>query len=448
MEITISLLIITVVGVFALVSVATAFRRVVNTNMVHIVQEKKQTTVYGKDTENGNVYYDWPSWVPVIGVTKTVMPVSVFDISLNNYEAYDKGRLPFVIDIKAFFRVSDANTAAQRVSNFNELEKHLAAVLQGSARTLLAKSDIETIMEDRASFGDSFTEEVSEQLKSWGVKTVKNIELMDIRDTGDSHVISNIMKKKKSFIEMESRVEVAKNKQQASVAEIEADKEVKFQQEAADQVVGLRKVENQREVSLANEEAVQAVADQSKITTEKEMAVKRVQEVERSRIDKDVQIVQAEQEKEKSIIIAKGNKEQTILVADGKKEAKLLEAQGIEAEGNARASAEKEMQRAPVEAKIELAKEIGSNTGYQQYLIEVRKVEASEAVGIEQAKALQDAEIKVITNSNSPNSGLDNVMDLFSSKGGTQVGAMLEGLSNTETGQKVLDHLNKDKKKK
>lgn len=39
-------------------------------------------------------------------------------------------------------------------------------------------------MDERDQYGDKFTEAVKEQLKEWGVKTVKNIELMDVRDSG------------------------------------------------------------------------------------------------------------------------------------------------------------------------------------------------------------------------------------------------------------------------
>ncbi|HEX2591295.1 MAG TPA: hypothetical protein VHL34_07350 [Rhizomicrobium sp.] len=47
---------------------AIAFRTVVSTNYVHIVQRSRKTTSYGRAGEKGNTYYSWPSWVPIIGV--------------------------------------------------------------------------------------------------------------------------------------------------------------------------------------------------------------------------------------------------------------------------------------------------------------------------------------------------------------------------------------------
>jgi flotillin len=51
-------------------------------------------------------------------------------------------------------------------------------------------------MEERSVYGQQFTDEVKDQLQEWGVVAVKNIELMDIRDSKDSNVIENIMDKK------------------------------------------------------------------------------------------------------------------------------------------------------------------------------------------------------------------------------------------------------------
>ena len=436
----------------ALTKVILSLRRVVSTNEVHIVQSGKSTTSYGTATENGNSYYEWPSWMPVIGVTKITLPISNFDIDLKDYEAYDKGRLPFIVDVKAFFRIKDSNVAAQRVSSFQELLDQLKALTQGAVRTVLATSDIEEIMQGRSKFGDEFTKEVQENLNNWGVETVRNVELMDIRDGRNTQVIHNIMEKKKSFIEMESRTEVAKNQKMAEVAEIEARREVDLQKQEASQTVGLRTVEAERQVALQQQSKIQALKEQEKTTKEKEMAVLQIESVRKAEIDQQVQLVKAEQNKQTTIITAKAQKETAILTAEGQLEIKRREAEAITLEGTAKADAEKALQLAPVQAQITLAKEIGENASYQKYLITIRQIEATQAVGMEQAKALSAADIKVISNTGSPTTGLNSVMDLFSSQGGTQVGAMLEGLAQTETGQavinKVVGSVAKDSSKK
>ena len=406
------------------------FRRVVATNEVHIVQTAGKTVSYGKDTKEGNVYYEWPSFLPILGVSKIVLPVSVFDLDLKAYEAYDEGRLPFHVDVKAFFRITDSNTAAQRVASFQELENQLTAIVQGAVRTVLASHKLEEIMQGRSKFGEAFTAEVKEQLGNWGVETVKNIELMDIRDTNDSQVIHNIMSKKKSFIEMESRVEVAKNHKTAQAAEIEAQREVDLQSQVAKQSVGLRTVEAQQAVQLAEQSSLQKVKEAQRLTKEKEMAITQVQVTREADISREAALIRAEQDKKTAV-----------LVAEGRLSATKLEAEGIKASGEAKADAEKALQLAPVQAQITLAKEIGGNQGYQSYLVTLEKVKATKDIGVEQAKALNKAEIKVIVQAGDPGQGLTKVMDLFSAKGGTSLGAMFEALSQTDSGKAILEKL-------
>lgn len=409
---------------------AISFRRIVSTNEVHIVQSQKSTISYGKDTTHGNVYYEWPSWIPFIGITKIVLPVSVFQIELKSYDAYDTGRVPFEVDVVAFFRVEDSNMAAQRVSSFKELCEQLLFIVRGAVRTILASHDIDRIMLERSTFGDAFTKEISGQIGNWGVTTVKNIELMDIRDGQGNEVVHNIMQKKKSLIEMQSRSEVAENMKNAQIAEINAQRDAFTQKQQAEEAIGIRTAQKGQAVGIANQQAEQAIKEQERATKEKEMAVLRVAQVQQAEIDKNVNIVKADQQKQT-----------TILIAEGALESKKRESEGIAVQGQARADAEKAMQLAPVQAQITLAKEIGENKSYQEYLVTIRQVEANQAVGMEQAKALEKADIKIIANTGEPVSGVSSVRELFSAKGGTSVGAMLEGLAQTPHGSNVISAL-------
>ena len=462
----------TVVFIAVGILIPLMFRKVVPTNEVHIVQTSKRTIPFGKDTGNGNSYYKWPTWVPILGVEAKTLSVSIFDIKLDAYDAYDKGRLQFLVDVMAFFRIADFSQAAQRVSTTQELKEQLTSIVQGSVRSILAKSAIEEIMEERSVFGQKFTSEVVEQLKAWGVEAVKNIELMDIKDAPKSEVIHNIMAKKKSHIEMESRTEVAKNQKLAQIAEIEATREVHLQEQEAQQQVGLRTVEAQQKVEIAQETKKQNVIEQTKLTTEREMEVKRIASTKTAEIEKDVAIVnsnrlkevamiEANRQKDVAVIEANKNKEFNLIMADqefqvrtkeadaslvvkkktaeGDLEIKEKNAKGLEAEGLAKAISEKAMLLAPVEAQTTLAKEIGENKAYQEYLITLERVKADKDVGIAQASAIAQADIKVIANTGNVDAGIQSLGELFTSKGGTQLGAMIEGFKNTEAGKTVLN---------
>lgn len=402
-----------------------------------------------------------PAWMPLIGVTTIELPVSVFAVNIDNYEAYDLGRLPFVLDLTAFFRVSDSNLAAQRVENFDDLRMQLSNIIQGSARSILSSRKLEDILQIRSELGDDFTKSVSGQLSNWGIEPVKNIELMDIRDTGDSKVIKNIMNKKISLIEKESRIEVANNQKDAQIAEIEAHQQTQIRDQEAQKLVGLKKVENEREVAIGKEQAEQLVKEQQKITQEKQMEVVRVSQVKQAEIDKDTAIVEAEQErrkieinaearktakirdaeadKENQILIAQGDKEKQFLAAAALLEMRDKEAQGTLKIGSAEAEALRLKELAPINAQIELAREIGENQGYQTYLISIRQIEANQAIGIEQARAIANSDLKIIANGGDVASGVSKIGKIISSKGGQSVAAMLEGLASGEMGKKLLD---------
>lgn len=446
------LLSITSVGSLLLLTlISISFRRIVSTNEVHIIQSNNATTSYGKDTKNGNVYYEWPAWIPLVGITKIILPVSVFKIELQSYEAYDVGRVPFEVDVVAFFRIEDSNISAQRVSSFKELQDQLLFILRGAVRTILASHDIDRIMVERSTFGEAFTKEVEGQLPNWGITTVKNIELMDIRDGKGDQVVHNIMQKKKSFIEMQSRSEVANNIKDAEIAEIKAKRDSLLQRQQAEEEIGKRTAEKDQAVGISNQQAQQAIKEQEKLTKEKEMSVLSVAQVRQAEITRSVTMVQADQSKQTTVIIAEGQKQTNILTAEGAKtttvlqaegnlEARKREAEGTQLVGEARAKAEQALQLAPVMAQITLAKEIGNNGGYQTYLTTMRQIEANQEIGVEQAHALQKADIKVIANTGSDIAGgITDVRSLLSPKGGTALASMIEGFGNTPQGAKIVE---------
>jgi len=439
-------------------------RRVVPTNAVHIVQRGKQTVSYGVGQDSGNVYYEFPVWLPVIGVAKRSLPVSNFDISLQAYSAYDLDRVPFLVDVMAFFHIANPNKAAEKVESFGELQGQLTDVVRGAVRSILAKSNLEDIMEERATFGKQFTDAVKDDLESWGVESVKSIELMDVRDEDGSLVIHNIMAKRKSAIEKESREEVAQNNQLAEQAELESRQKVavtkadteKIAGEAlaqSNQAIGIAKAESYRQSGIADQEALSDIAKAARSTAEQEMEVVKVNEIKQAEIDKERVIIFADQEKRKKEIAADADKYNVEVEAQAKLEAAKRSAEGIKevgiaeadvvlANGTSVAESKKLLELARVIAEITLAKDIGENQEYQDYLIRQAEVEVSKVVGIAQqealGKALESADLQMLVNSGDVNTGISGFADLLSSKGGSQVNGFLEALKQTEEGKKVL----------
>lgn len=424
---------IVVVVLVLLVRWILSLRRVVKPSEVHVVRRSKVTEIYGSikpidsgagnnagggisraDETAGNVYYQIPSWVPVWGVEVQILPLHNFSVDLDGYEAYDKDKLPFVVDVTAFFRIADYRQAASRISDNDTLQEHLTSIVQSAVRSILANDTLEKIMTQRSVYGEEFTKEVNDNLKEWGIVPVKSIELMDVRDKMGEKVISNIMEKKKSFIDMESRKEVAKNRQEAEEAEILSEQEIALKKEEKEEKVGKRRAEREQAVGIADEKSKQEVKDQERLTKEKEMLVVEVGTTRQAEIDKKKVVIDAEAGKEKQRIEAEADvlvAEQNKLVAEHDAGAAFIqktkdaeadlvkaknEALGIEAKGAAEALAKEKLGQAEVAPQITLAHEIGNNQGYQTYLIEIKKVDALQAVGIEQAKNLGNADIKIM----------------------------------------------------
>lgn len=451
---------IVVIIVFWLLSL----RRIVPTNVVHIVQQGNKTVSYGVG-KDGNVYYEFPSWIPILGVVKRVLPVSNFDVELMGYSAYDKDRVPFLVDIKAFFHIADTNKAAEKVESFEELRAQLLNVVQGTVRSILAKSPLESIMEDRSIFGEQFTDNVKEDLKNWGVEAVKSIELMDVRDSDKgSGVIHQIMAKRMSVIDMESRMEVAKNRKIAEQSELTAQKDIDVARASteqaageakakSEQAVGIAQAESAKKSGIALQESAKEIAQAERETELQRMEVVKVKEVKQAEINKEKAIIESEQGKREIEIQAEAQKFEVETNAAAALEAKKKEAEGISltgkaeadvilAKGTSEAESKKLLELATTTAQVTLAEKIGENKSYQEYLIEIKKVDVSQVIGVAQAesiaKALATADLKLLVNSGDVQSGIGKFSDVFTSKGASQINGLIEGLSQTEEGQAVL----------
>jgi flotillin len=271
---------------------------------------------------------------------------------------------------------------------------------------------------------------------------------------------------------MESRTEVAKNQKMAKQAELEAKKEIdvtaaeteKIAGEAqaqSQQAIGIAKAEAMKKTGIAEQESISEIARAERATAEQKMEVVKVNQIKQAEIDKEREIITAEQEKQKTEIQAQADKYKTETEAAALLEAKRKEAEAvktvgtaeaevIKAKGISEAESKKAMELAGVTAQTTLAKEIGENKPYQDYLIRVKEVEVSQVVGVAQyesmAAALSTAELKLLVNSGDVHSGIGKLSDLFTSKGASQINGLLEGLKQTEEGKNVLSLLETFKK--
>lgn len=431
-----------IIVVAILFLIAVAWRVVVPANEAHLVQRSKSSTPYGSGYEKGNSYWSFPSWLPIIGTNVSKLPLSIFQIELDGYEAYDQEKVPFAVDVISFFKVENPIEVAKRASNSEVLNEQLHNVLRGSVRKILASKDINTIMETRSELNQTFVDEVAKQVAAWGVSVV-SIEFTDIHDAPQTQVVTNIMNKKKSRIEKESRIEVAENMQLAKIREIEAQQLTEVRAVEAAQFVEMRNVERKRQVGVADQQASQKVKEEEQKTKEKEVAVSRTSIVGQAEYEREKKVIEAAALAASKIEQSKGDAESMKLSAEGYKNAQLLQAEGdskkVEQVGSAEADIIKKKAVADAEGKLKLAEALAKiqKEGLQAQLGE-KAIIAYQAIGVAVAEAYKNAEIKaVLTNGG----GIESLGDLLSSGGGAKLGSFIEALKKVSGGENVLEAL-------
>ena len=331
-----------VIGLFILFLIARSLRRVVPTNEVHILQKGNKTIIKWRGFEWWNVYYKFPEWVPKLWVSVTRLPLFVFDVKLVDYQAYDNWKVPFKVDVTAFFVIRDPEIAATRIADFAELQEQLVEVVRGAVRKTLAQYDIRKIMESRSEIWQEFYQEVTQAVKEWWVE-LKNTEFMDIRDADWYNVIRNLLEKKRKQIETEAAEEVARKeaekemveaeeKKKAELVKIQAEQEAQLKRIEAEKLIKAQEVEKNKLVALQEQEAKQMLLEKEKETKTKELEIKLLEEQKQAEIEKVKEIIEAEKQKEKEIIQAEAKKEKELKEAEAK--AKAIE---MEAEAKAKA---------------------------------------------------------------------------------------------------------------
>ena len=439
------------------VIIAVNLRKVVSTNEVHILQKWSKTIIKGKWFDGWNVYYHFPQWVPLFGISVTRLPLYVFDIKLNTYQAYDNGKIPFNVDVTAFFVIKDPELAAKRVADFKELKEQLVEVVKWAVRKTLAQYDIQAIMEARWELGAKFYEEVTNAVKEWWVE-LKNIEFMDISDSDGFEVIRNLLEKKRKTIETNSEKEVALKNKELAIAEaeanrerevaeaeakkiaevkkIESEKEAKLAQIEADKLTRTQEVEKEKLVKLQEEDAKKSLYEKQKETKQKELEIRLLEEQKEAEIQKVKEIIDAEKEKEIEIKNSEAKAKSIELDAEAKAKAIELEAEAkqvsIEKEWIAKAKTIDYIGTAEAKNKLEMAKALNAFTeAALSYLATEMWYKYTSKVDLEKAKALEKADIKVISTGSNGNEGMNSFMDLFTSKGGANLWWMIESFKNT-----------------
>ena len=177
--------------------------------------------------------------------------------------------------------------------------------------------------------------------------------------------------------------------------EAENRQAAEMRESAAAEAIGVRDREKEERVYVSQQKVAQ-----------EEMEVQKIRQVRAAEIERDAAIERAQGERQAVIL---------------RREA---EAEGTKAVGLAEAEVTRNKGLAEAEA---IAKRVEALNCLQEEGQTFRTIEKDERVGMELAKALQQADLKLVSTGE-----IDRFLDLFSADGGARLGAFLASLRQVE----------------
>ncbi len=375
-------------------------RRVVPRDEAHVVIKRKKVVVYSGTPEiagfKGSTYYQFPSSVPLLGMDVTMVPLSVLELRVPEMVTFAARNARFTLTASVFVRVTDPLKSAQRWPgrHVDEFVGGVKELMENAIRNTTTAFAAEDIIEKKDEIASKLQHALSADMAEYGC-IITNVGIVDITDAPGNTVISDIARKREAEINSESRQIVAVKEREARVVEAENRQEAEMRESAAAEAIGVREREKEQRVYLS----------QQKVATE-EMEVERIRQVRAAEIDRDSAIERAQGERQAAIL---------------KRQA---EAEGVQAVGFAEAEVTRNKGMAEAEA---IAKRVEALNRLQDEGRFFRNIEKDERVGLEMAKALQGADLKLVSTGE-----VDNFLDLFSANGGAKLGAFIASLRQVE----------------
>lgn len=354
----------------------------VTTGSTSFIASSDETIGVGEETKPVKAYFGIPSWVPFIGTQVRRMDVTIKELTVVQ-DTFEKNQARFSIETSTKWRIKDIRTAAQKFTRDEEVEEMLRGVVTSSVRDVTSKVDVIEARSNKQGMEESIKKVMGNTLSAWGLELV-NFQVVDLKDTSDSKIITNISLRREKEIESETRQQNAERIKLARVKEAESD-------ELAKQ----REIERDQRIAEQIQIKDKKVSEQEKLAQEQHYEVVRTQEIKQAEIAKQKAIIQAEQRRETEVI----NKQQKQLEGEGDR---------LKQEEQAKGDAASIRENGIAEAQALDRKQEALNKftpGAITALTAEQIVEANKQIGIETAKALSDADVKVFAGGNEGKAG-------------------------------------------
>lgn len=425
-----------ILGVIAFIALICTFAwyKIVDPSEAHVVATRNKTFVASADDNIGakRMYFAIPNWIPFFGRAIRMLDVTIKEI-INEQETIEKNQARYNVTSSTKYRIVNASVAANTYITDADLKSKLTEVVRAGVRAITVKYDVQSARANKKEMEQKIREEITDDFEKWGLE-VTNFQLVEFKDTKDSHIISDISIRSEVEIEARTREQKAEKIKQAEIKEAEAEEKARTRQIAKDKVIAEEEQKKEKFIAIKQQEA----------ETER-YKVKRIQVIKQAEIDKEKAIVEANQRKETEKILM---------------EQKKLEGQGDRARAEERAKGEaapiREKGMAEAAAKDALQKALNQfGDKAIQALVAEKVVAKDQAVGVATAKALEHADVKVFSGGESDKQGFDlgKIIASASVADGNSSHALLNKLSRpndmgfTVLGMKAANDSKKETKK-
>lgn len=384
--------------------------RIVPPTEAHVVITPTERFVVSPEesisTNGRKTYFAIPSWLPFIGRTIKVIDMTIKQLDLQQ-ETYEKGQARYRVGISVKYRIQDVLGAANKFDDFNQVPKMLQGIIESGVRVVTGRYDVIEARGNKKKMSDEILLEIKEDLKGFGIELV-NVQLVDFSDIDSNiqsdRVIENISKRREVEIESQTRQENAERIKNARMKEAEAA-------EAA----GKREIERDKVIGEQEQLKIQFIAEKEKISKNAQFDVTQVAILRQAQITKDQAIIKAEQDKATELIY----KERKRLQGEGDR---LMQEE--QAKGTAAPIRESGYAEADVITKKQIALSKYDENAVRALVAE-KLVEAQVAVGVANAKALEQADVRVFVGGDGDSSSKDafNLAKAISATGTASVPA-------------------------
>lgn len=348
-------------------------------------------------------YYNIPAGIPYFGKQVRIIDLAIRELNIKQ-ETYEKNQARYFVTSSTKFRVTDVLKASETFTNDRVLLEQLREIIKASTIAVTVKYDVQDVRTNKKLIQEEIRKEIADDFSEWGL-SLSNFQVVDIGDTAESKIVSNISLRREVEIETTTREVNAAKVQQAREKEAEANEIARTREITAEKVIAENQQNKDRDI-----------AAQEKLTQEANFDVVQTNVVRQAEIDKEAAAVNAEEYKivalikaqqEKDVALIKAEQDKTVaevdkLKAEVNKEKLRLEGEGTRAKleavakGNAAEILEKLL--AEAKGKTELAQAL-SLFGDEAIvaLTAQDKVKMQNDVGVATAKALEKADVKVFS---------------------------------------------------